>query len=57
VEKPFYCNAVLRYHERINLDGLVSGEEVNDRARMPAQQQLAQIARRAAKRAAAEQAA
>jgi len=28
-----YCNAVLRYRERINLDGLVSGEEVDDRAR------------------------
>ncbi len=27
-----YCNAVLRYRERINPDGLVSGEEVDDRA-------------------------
>jgi sRNA-binding protein len=50
-----YCNAVLRHRERINLDGLASGEEVDDRARVDAQQQLAQIARRAAERAAAEQ--
>jgi sRNA-binding protein len=52
-----YCNAVLRYRERINLDGLVSGEEVDDRARVLAQQQLARIALEAVERAAAEQAA
>ncbi len=41
-----YCNAVLRYRERINLDGLVSGEEVDERARLLAQQQL-ELRRRA----------
>ena len=47
-----YCNAVLCYNERINLDGSPSGFMVDDAARAMATQQLAMIAaRKAAKQA------
>jgi sRNA-binding protein len=46
-----YCRAVLAYPQRVNLDGSVSGEEVDDRARAGAQERLDKIAARAAERA------
>jgi sRNA-binding protein len=49
-----YCNAVLRYNERINLDGSPSGVMVDDAARAMATQQLAMIAARKATKQAKE---
>jgi sRNA-binding protein len=46
-----YCKAVLAYSQRINLDGSVSAEEVDDRARDRAQQRLDRIAVVAAEKA------
>jgi len=46
-----YCRAVLGYPQRVNLDGSVSGEEVDDRARAGAQERLDKIAARAAEKA------
>jgi sRNA-binding protein len=39
-----YCQAVLRYAQRIDLDGTVSSEDVDDEARQHAQEQLDRIA-------------
>jgi len=46
-----YCRAVLRDPRRINLDGSASGEEIDDKARAQAREQLGRIAARKAKRA------
>jgi sRNA-binding protein len=51
-----YCQAILRYPTRINLDGSASDEEVGDQARALAQKQLERhAARRAEKAQRAEQ--
>ena len=46
-----YCRAALLYPKRINLDGSVSDETVDDRARALAKERLEQIAARKAKAA------
>jgi sRNA-binding protein len=46
-----YCRAVLRYAQRINLDGSASAEEVDDKARKDATEQLDTIAARKLKKA------
>jgi sRNA-binding protein len=46
-----YCRAVLCYRQRIALDGSVTGEEVDDGARVIAKERLDKIAARAAKKA------
>ena len=57
--RPAYCNAILRYPTRINLDGSASGEEIDDAARATATKRLeeraARQARKLAKLADAEQ--
>ena len=57
--RPAYCNAILRYPTRINLDGSASGEEIDDAARATATKRLeertARRARKLAKLAEAEQ--
>ncbi len=57
--RPAYCNAILRYPTRINLDGSPSGEEIDDAARATATKRLeertARQARKLAKLAGAEQ--
>ena len=57
--RPAYCNAILRYPTRINLDGSASGEEIDDAARATATKRLeeraARQARKLAKLAEAEQ--
>jgi sRNA-binding protein len=50
-----YCQAILRYPTRINLDGSASDEEVSDISRQQAKTQLERHAARQAKKAAAEQ--
>jgi hypothetical protein len=45
--REVYCRAFLCYPQRINLDGSVSGEEVDDTARALAKAQLDKIAARA----------
>ena len=57
--KPAYCQAVLRYPTRMNLDGSPSVETVSDEARQAATRTLAEIAARRIERAekAAQQAA
>lgn len=50
-----YCQAILRYPTRINLDGSASHEEVSDISRQQAKTQLERHAARQAKKAAAEQ--
>jgi sRNA-binding protein len=47
--RPAYCQATLRYKHRINLDGSVSEQEVDDRARALASERLEKIAARRAK--------
>jgi hypothetical protein len=46
---PAYCNAILRYPKRINLDGSPSDEEIDDRSRAAATARLEQRAERQAK--------
>ena len=54
--RPAYCQATLCYSKRINLDGSVSDEEIDDRSRGMAKEQLeAHAARKAAKAERAEQ--
>src|SRR5271166_4088562 len=57
--RPAYCNAILRYPTRINLDGSPSGEEIDAAARATATKRLeeraARQARKLAKLAEAEQ--
>ena len=50
-----YCQAILRYPTRINLDGSASDEEVSDISRQQSKTQLERHAARQAKKAAAEQ--
>lgn len=50
-----YCQAILRYQTRINLDGSASDEEVSDISRQQSKTQLERHATRQAKKAAAEQ--
>jgi sRNA-binding protein len=47
--RPAYCQAVLRYTHRINLDGSASDEEIDDVARAMAKERLEKIAARRAK--------
>jgi sRNA-binding protein len=54
--RPAYCHAVLRYPERINLDGSASGEAVDDEARRMAQERLDKVAANRAQRAEQQQA-
>ncbi len=51
-----YCRAVLLYPQRINLDGSVSDETVDDRSRALAKERLEQLAARKTKAKAAERA-
>jgi len=54
--RPAYCQAILRYPTRINLDGSPSGEEIDDRSRATAKTRLEErVARQAKKAAKAEQ--
>jgi len=54
--QPAYCQATLCYSKRINLDGSVSDQEVDDKARASAKATLDErAARRAMKRTKAEQ--
>jgi sRNA-binding protein len=54
--RPAYCQAILRYPTRMNLDGSPSGEDIDDAARAMAQKQLErQAARKAEKARRAEQ--
>ncbi len=46
-----YCQAILRYPTRINLDGSASNEEVNDNSREQAKRQIENHAARRAKKA------
>jgi sRNA-binding protein len=46
-----YCSAVLCYPQRITLDGLANGEEVDEGSRARAKERLDKIAARAAARA------
>ena len=43
-QRTAYCNAVLRYDDRIDLDGAPSGQQVGDQARLDAHGTLATIA-------------
>ncbi len=54
--RPAYCQAVLRYPERINLDGSASGEAIDDEARRMVQLRLDKVAANRAQRAEREQA-
>jgi hypothetical protein len=47
--RPSYCNAILRYPTRINLDGSPSNEEIDDTSRATAILRLEQRAARLAK--------
>src|SRR5271155_274538 len=48
--RPAYCQAILRYPTRINLDGSPTGEEVDDAARDAATMRLEQRAKRQARK-------
>ena len=48
--RPAYCNAILRYPTRINLDGSPSGEEIDDAARATATKRLEERAARQARK-------
>ena len=50
-QRTAYCNAVLRYDDRIDLDGAPSGQQVGDQARLDAHGTLATIAERRKRRA------
>jgi sRNA-binding protein len=49
--RPTYCKAILLYPKRINLDGSLSGEEIDDRSRALAKLRLEESAARQAKKA------
>jgi sRNA-binding protein len=53
--RPSYCQAILRYPTRINLDGSPTGEEVDDAARATAKARLEERVARLAKKAAREE--
>jgi sRNA-binding protein len=53
--RPSYCQAILRYPMRINLDGSPTGEEVDDAARATAKARLEERVARRAKKAAREE--
>ena len=53
--RPAYCNAILRYPKRINLDGSPSGEEIDNAARATAKARLEERVARRAKKAAREE--
>ncbi len=53
--RPAYCNAILRYPTRINLDGSPSGEEIDDAARATATKRLEERAARQARKLAEQQ--
>ena len=53
--RPAYCQAILRYPTRINLDGSESSETIDDRARATATARLEERAERRAKKLAKEE--